>query len=220
MELPPHLRQEYEALAARLDELRAAVAELRGVEDPHWSWPDMLNTYLVLIGHLDGLSRRLLLAQADMRATVLEPLGIAAEHSTDLERLTEGRISTLTADVMSSVLLRTRPAPEDSDAAATRAARAAARTADPADASSAEAGNPASPLIAFHRLCLAAGATLERACKESEDATTQAVAAAHAAAIRSARRSGSTGAAVMDQVKALVAAFTVGQGLPSLSGRP
>ncbi|XP_012275283.1 mediator of RNA polymerase II transcription subunit 8 isoform X4 [Orussus abietinus] len=104
-----------EANLMRVNDLKAAIAAMIFKIEHEYesmSWPNFLDNFALISGHLTSLSKILSHEKApNLRSLAVLPLLLSPEKDEDLMRLTEGRISTFAHDLVPDYL-RTKPEPQ------------------------------------------------------------------------------------------------------------
>ncbi|KAJ8679401.1 hypothetical protein QAD02_015188 [Eretmocerus hayati] len=103
-----------EAIIMRVNDLKSAIAAMIfKVEHEYESlnWPNFLDNFALISGHLTSLSKILSHDKApNLRNLTVLPLHLSPEKDEELLRMTEGRISTFAHDLVPDYL-RTKPDP-------------------------------------------------------------------------------------------------------------
>ncbi|VVC89908.1 mediator of RNA polymerase II transcription subunit 8 [Leptidea sinapis] len=99
----------------RVNDLKNAIQSLINKLETEYetiNWPQFLDNYAILSGHLTGLSKILQAELApSLRSVVVLPLQLGCERDEELARLSEGRVPACTHDLVPD-LLRTKPEPQ------------------------------------------------------------------------------------------------------------
>ncbi|XP_046428504.1 mediator of RNA polymerase II transcription subunit 8 isoform X1 [Neodiprion virginianus] len=103
-----------EAIILRVSDLKSAIAGMLYKLEHEYetlNWPNFLDNFAIISGHLTSLSKILGHDKApNMRNFTILPLLLSPEKDEDLLRMTEGRISTFAHDLVPDYL-RTKPEP-------------------------------------------------------------------------------------------------------------
>lgn len=104
-----------EAIIMRVNDLKTAIAGMIFKLEHEYetlNWPNFLDNFALISGHLTSLSKILSNDKApNLRNLTVLPLLLSPEKDEDLMRLTEGRISTFAHDLVPDYL-RTKPEPQ------------------------------------------------------------------------------------------------------------
>ena len=108
-----------ENLSQRLTDLRSSILSMiNKVEtDPHLNWPSFLNSLALISGQMNSLMKNIKAEATNKqppllyRRYILLPLFLSPDRDEELVKLTEGRVTTFSHDVVPH-LLRTKPDPE------------------------------------------------------------------------------------------------------------
>jgi len=104
-----------EAIIMRVNDLKSAIASMifkLEYEYETLNWPNFLDNFALISGHLTSLSKILSHDKApNLKNLTVLPLHLSPEKDEELMRLTEGRISTFAHDLVPDYL-RTKPDPQ------------------------------------------------------------------------------------------------------------
>ncbi|XP_033220345.1 mediator of RNA polymerase II transcription subunit 8 isoform X1 [Belonocnema kinseyi] len=104
-----------EAIIIRVNDLKSAIAGMIFKLEHEYetlNWPNFLDNFALISGHLTSLSKILSHDKApNLRNMTVLPLHLSPEKDEELVRTTEGRISTFAHDLVPDYL-RTKPDPE------------------------------------------------------------------------------------------------------------
>ncbi|XP_008209854.1 mediator of RNA polymerase II transcription subunit 8 isoform X2 [Nasonia vitripennis] len=103
-----------EAIIMRVNDLKSAIASMIFKVEHEYetlNWPNFLDNFALISGHLTSLSKILSNEKApNLRNLTVLPLHLSPEKDEELLRMTEGRISTFAHDLVPDYL-RTKPDP-------------------------------------------------------------------------------------------------------------
>merc|ERR1712088_488723 len=108
-----------ENLSQRLADLRGSISSMiNKIEtDPHLNWPSFLNSLALISGQMNMLMKNIKSEATSKNPPLLYrryitlPLFLSPDRDEELVKLTEGRVTTFSHDVVPH-LLRTKPDPE------------------------------------------------------------------------------------------------------------
>jgi len=108
-----------ENLSQRLTDLRGSISQMiaKVENDPHLNWPSFLNSLALISGQMNSLMKNIKSEATSKNPPLLYrryitlPLFLSPDRDEELVKLTEGRVTTFSHDVVPH-LLRTKPDPE------------------------------------------------------------------------------------------------------------
>ncbi len=103
-----------ESILHRVNEVKQTLASLMAKleTDPHLNWPSFLDSYALASGQLNSLLKNVKHERTSLlRRYICLPLSLSPDRDEELVKMTEGRVSTFSYDLVPDYL-RTKPDPE------------------------------------------------------------------------------------------------------------